>query len=137
LKHAPHHAGFLAAIDYRSKPPTLFDQRPESEQVPAHHLLRPIRLMVDEAWKSLDSRFEGMYGEDARKSIPPKRLLPRVAAANVLHDPQRANADGGTRLSAKGPSPAWFDNRAVRHLRSCGYADWHLRRGSGTESSGR
>jgi transposase len=31
--------------------------------------------MVDEALKELDSRFDEIYGEDGRKSIPPERLL--------------------------------------------------------------
>ena len=31
--------------------------------------------MVDGALKSLDGRFEEIYGEDGRKSIPPERLL--------------------------------------------------------------
>src|SRR5437763_4933005 len=31
--------------------------------------------MVDEALKELSSRFDEMYGEDGRKSIPPERLL--------------------------------------------------------------
>ena len=31
--------------------------------------------MVDEALKGMDDRFDEMYGEDGRKSIPPERLL--------------------------------------------------------------
>jgi transposase-like protein DUF772 len=31
--------------------------------------------MVDEALKALDGRFDEIYGEDGRKSIPPERLL--------------------------------------------------------------
>jgi transposase len=45
------------------------------QRVPADHPLRPIRTMVDEALKSLDGRFEEIYDEDGRKSIPPERLL--------------------------------------------------------------
>src|SRR5260370_29450504 len=45
------------------------------ERVPSEHPLRPIRTMVDEALKALDGRFEEIYGEDGRKSIPPERLL--------------------------------------------------------------
>ena len=44
-------------------------------RVPAEHPLRPIRTMVDEALKDLDGRFDEIYGEEGRKSIPPKRLL--------------------------------------------------------------
>ena len=53
----------------------LFSYGSLEERVPADHPLRPIRAMVDEALKSLDGRFEEIYGEDGRKSIPPERLL--------------------------------------------------------------
>jgi transposase len=53
----------------------LFSYGSLEERVPANHPLRPIRAMVDEALKSLDGRFEEIYGEDGRKSIPPERLL--------------------------------------------------------------
>jgi transposase len=53
----------------------LFSYGSLAERVPADHPLRPIRAMVDEALKSLDGRFEEIYGEDGRKSIPPERLL--------------------------------------------------------------
>lgn len=53
----------------------LFSYGSLEERVPANHPLRPIRAMVDEALKGLDERFEEIYGEDGRKSIPPERLL--------------------------------------------------------------
>ena len=53
----------------------LFSYGSLEERVPADHPLRPIRLMVDEALKSLSSRFDEIYGEEGRKSIPPERLL--------------------------------------------------------------
>ena len=53
----------------------LFSYGSVEERVPANHPLRPIRAMVDEALKGLDERFEEIYGEDGRKSIPPERLL--------------------------------------------------------------
>jgi transposase len=53
----------------------LFSYGSLEERVPADHPLRPIRAMVDEALQSLDGRFEEIYGEDGRKSIPPERLL--------------------------------------------------------------
>ena len=53
----------------------LFSYGTLEERVPADHPLRPIRTMVEEALKSLDGRFEEIYGEDGRKSIPPERLL--------------------------------------------------------------
>src|SRR6185312_9194582 len=39
------------------------------------HPLRPIRTMVDEALKELSARFDEIYNEEGRKSIPPERLL--------------------------------------------------------------
>jgi len=53
----------------------LFSYGSLEERVPANHPLRPIRAMVDEALKALDGRFDEIYGEDGRKSIPPERLL--------------------------------------------------------------
>ncbi len=53
----------------------LFSYGSLEQRVPADHPLRPIRTMVDEALKSLDGRFEEIYDEDGRKSIPPERLL--------------------------------------------------------------
>jgi transposase len=53
----------------------LFSYGSLEERVPANHPLRPIRAMVDEALKSLNGRFNEIYGEDGRKSIPPERLL--------------------------------------------------------------
>lgn len=53
----------------------LFSYGSLEERVPANHPLRPIRTMVDEALKALDSRFDEIYDEEGRKSIPPERLL--------------------------------------------------------------
>jgi transposase len=53
----------------------LFSYGSLEERVPADHPLRPIRTMVDEALQALDGRFDEIYGEDGRKSIPPERLL--------------------------------------------------------------
>lgn len=53
----------------------LFSYGSLEERVPADHPLRPIRAMVDEALRDLSGRFDKIYGEDGRKSIPPERLL--------------------------------------------------------------
>jgi transposase len=53
----------------------LFSYGSLEERVPSDHPLRPIRGMVDEALKGLSGRFDEIYGEDGRKSIPPERLL--------------------------------------------------------------
>ncbi|HYA18744.1 MAG TPA: transposase, partial [Bryobacteraceae bacterium] len=53
----------------------LFSYGSLEERVAPDHPLRPIRAMVDEALKGLSTRFDEIYGEDGRKSIPPERLL--------------------------------------------------------------
>jgi transposase len=53
----------------------LFSYGSLEDKVPADHPLRPIRMMVDEALKDMSGRFDEIYGEEGRKSIPPERLL--------------------------------------------------------------
>src|SRR5579871_5702020 len=53
----------------------LFSYGSLEERVPANHPLRAIRGMVDEALKELSGRFDEIYNEEGRKSIPPERLL--------------------------------------------------------------
>jgi len=53
----------------------LFTYGSIEERIPEDHPLRPIRTMVDAALKQLSGRFDEIYGEDGRKSIPPERLL--------------------------------------------------------------
>jgi len=53
----------------------LFSYGSLDERVPEKHPLRPIRMMVDEALREMSSRFEEIYPEDGRRSIPPERLL--------------------------------------------------------------
>jgi transposase len=55
--------------------PELFSYGSLEERVPWDHPLRPIRTMVDLALKEMSPRFDAIYGEDGRKSIPPERLL--------------------------------------------------------------
>lgn len=53
----------------------LFSYGSLEEKIPADHPLRAIRVMVDEALRQMSGRFDEIYGEDGRKSIPPERLL--------------------------------------------------------------
>ena len=53
----------------------LFSYGSLEERVPADHPLRPIRKMVDEALREMSTRFDEIYPEDGRRSIPPERLL--------------------------------------------------------------
>jgi transposase len=56
----------------------LFSYGSLEERIPADHPLRPIRTMVDVALKDMSARFDAIYGDDGRKSIPPERLLRAV-----------------------------------------------------------
>ena len=53
----------------------LFSYGSVEERIPADHALRLIREMVDAALQQMSGRFDAIYGEDGRKSIPPERLL--------------------------------------------------------------
>ena len=53
----------------------LFSYGSLEERVPSNHPLRPIRAMVDEALKDMTKRFDEIYDEAGRESIPPERLL--------------------------------------------------------------
>src|ERR1022692_1738530 len=48
--------------------------RPE-QRVPKAHPLRPIREIVARALEALSPRFEALYSETGRPSIPPEKLL--------------------------------------------------------------
>jgi transposase len=54
---------------------TLFSTVSPETRVPKDHPLRPIRLMVDAALKSLDAEFQALYSAYGRESIPPEKLL--------------------------------------------------------------
>ena len=45
------------------------------ERVPADHPLRPIRRVVEEILRAMSKRFDALYAQSGRPSIPPERLL--------------------------------------------------------------
>ena len=53
----------------------LFSYGTLEARVPADHPLRPVRKMVDEALEAMSERFDRIYGDEGRPSIPPERLL--------------------------------------------------------------
>ena len=53
----------------------LFSYGSLEERIPENHPLRPIRTMVDEALRDMNARFDEIYPEEGRRSIPPERLL--------------------------------------------------------------
>ena len=53
----------------------MFSYVSMEERVPADHPLRPIRKLVDQILKTMSKRFDDLYAENGRPSIPPERLL--------------------------------------------------------------
>jgi transposase len=53
----------------------LFSYVRLEERVPADHPLRAIRFLADEALAALNGRFEALYSQTGRPSIPPEHLL--------------------------------------------------------------
>jgi transposase len=62
----------------------MFSYLSPEERVPANHPLRPIRLLVDQALKSLSPDFSRLYSAYGRPSIPPEKLL-RALLLQVLY----------------------------------------------------
>jgi len=62
----------------------LFSYGSLETRVPSDHPLRPIRTMVDEAWREMSGRFDAIYGDEGRPSIPPERLL-RALLVQLLY----------------------------------------------------
>src|SRR6478735_7026431 len=63
---------------------SMFSYLSPEERVPENHPLRPIRLMVDDALKSLSPAFSRLYSAYGRPSIPPEKLL-RALLLQVLY----------------------------------------------------
>jgi transposase len=53
----------------------MFSYVSMEERVPADHPLRPIRLLVDLILTTMSKRFDDLYADNGRPSIPPERLL--------------------------------------------------------------
>lgn len=62
---------------------SLFSYVDLEERIPAQHLLRKIRQVVNDALASLDSEFEALYTDFGRPSIPPERLI-RASLLQIL-----------------------------------------------------
>jgi len=54
---------------------TLFSYVSAEERIPAEHPLRSIKAHADEILRAMNARFEAMYEDGGRPSIPPERLL--------------------------------------------------------------
>ena len=53
----------------------MFSYVSMEERVPADHPLRPTRQLVDQILTTMSKRFDDLYAENGRPSIPPERLL--------------------------------------------------------------
>ena len=62
----------------------LFSYVSPEQRVPADHPMRPIRRIVDAALGRLSPRFDAMYTDFGRPSIPPEQLL-RALLLQVLY----------------------------------------------------
>ena len=58
-----------------TKQARLFSYVSQEERIPQDHPLRVIRRMSDEVLASLTKRFDRLYSDTGRPSIPPERLL--------------------------------------------------------------
>ena len=67
-----------------ARQPSFVFLGPLEERIPAHHPLRPIRKMTDEALSALSPLFGEIYAEAGRPSIPPEYLL-RALLLQVLY----------------------------------------------------
>ena len=76
----------------------LFSYLRIEERVPGDHPLRAIRALTDEALAALNGRFEALYSQMGRPSIPPEHLVARDAVAGVLLGSVGTDADGADRL---------------------------------------
>jgi hypothetical protein len=54
------------------------------DRVPKDHPLRPIRQMTDAVLQRLSGRFDELYSQVGRPSIPPEFLLRGIAAPTAL-----------------------------------------------------
>jgi transposase len=62
---------------------SLFSYVDLEERVPAHHPLRKVRRIVNDALASLDAEFDRLYSAEGRPSIAPERLL-RASLLQIL-----------------------------------------------------
>jgi transposase len=53
----------------------LFSYVSQEDRIPQNHPLRSLRAMVDPMLKQLSGRFEKLYADTGRPSIPPEQLL--------------------------------------------------------------
>jgi transposase len=63
---------------------TMFSYVSQEDRIPQDHPLRILRGMVDPILKSLSCRFDKLYSDTGRPSIPPEQLL-RALLVQILY----------------------------------------------------
>ncbi len=63
---------------------SMFSYVSLEDRVPKDHPLRLVKLLVDAALERMSPRFEALYGEGGRESIPPEQLL-RALLLQILY----------------------------------------------------
>src|SRR5438132_8039559 len=81
---APFNEGSLPMRGDDQQTGHLFSYLSPDDRIPADHPLRPIRQMTDAVLRRLWSRFERLYSDIGRPSVPPEQLL-RALLLQVLY----------------------------------------------------
>lgn len=68
----------------QDKQPVMFSYVSQEDRIPEYHPLRVLRSMVDPILKGLSRRFDKMYSDTGRPSIPPEQLL-RALLVQILY----------------------------------------------------
>ena len=68
----------------QSRQPAMFSYVSQEDRIPEDHPLRILRTMVDPILESLSGRFEKLYADTGRPSIPPEQLL-RALLVQILY----------------------------------------------------
>src|SRR5438093_11210963 len=85
-------------VDDQENQGAMWSYVPMEQRIPADHPLRVMRPLVDAVLRELSPRFAELYSRVGRPSDRAREAAARAAVAGAVHDPQRAAADGATRL---------------------------------------
>ena len=66
------------------KQSTMFSYLSQEDRIPQNHPLRKLRVMIDPLLKKMSPRFNKMYADVGRPSIPPEYLL-RASLVQILY----------------------------------------------------
>ena len=72
----------------------LYSYISQEDRIPQDHPVHKLREMVNSILTNMSPRFEAMYADTGRPSIPPGVPPAGNARADSLYHPQRENIDG-------------------------------------------